>query len=626
MNPDGTQPQTLFSGNQSQSGQTLFSGAQGISSQSNQPSTQLDPAVVNLAKAIRQTESGGNFSATGKSGEYGAYQFTDPTWNAWAKKYGITTPLDQATPEQQNAVAYNQIKAWKDQGYNVAQIASMWNAGQGEPNAYTGKFSDGSPSSGTNKFGAKYNVADYAYSVAKAYNTLKGGGQVSADPNNPSSVANTQNGQSTQTSQPSSLGGDVLGGLKWLGNTLFPIGGDLYNDFTGKSNKGIIPQLADAGLSALSVAAPIASVFGGPEIEAGDIGLDTAVAGSEAAAKSTLLPTLLKSAGYGAAAGGLGAIGQGGGPTQALQGAGLGAATGGVLGLGGHLLSSFLDNVPERITQGLFKSGGAKLSSEAAQYGIENKSIGSFSNMLNDTLSSIEDKGGQINDILSSPKYGETGYGQFRTPVGDGSAALDKTLAKFPNAGFQSTSDIASAAKNVVPLQSDLVDKLVSGDATLAEKNTLRSALDNAIYPKVGDLPKLTADKQVSHILANYLRQEVQTTAPETQPLFSDLSKEMQWKKVLSRLNAKGSTPVTMKSLLGAASGLGLTGGNPLGALAGYGGEKLLESPQANFLLAKLLSGAGNAVSSPITQGVGMAGTGLIANLLGRSTSPGVSQ
>jgi hypothetical protein len=177
----------------------------------------LDPQVVNLAKAIRQTESGGNFNAKGQSGEYGAYQFTNDTWNGASQKYGINVPLNKATPEQQNAVAYNQIKEWKDKGHNVAEIASMWNAGEGEPNAYTGRFSSGKPAVGTNKFGAKYSVPDYAYSVANAYQTLKKNGQVNADPNNPSSVANVQN-------QPPSVGGFIQNTFDSAGKVLGGLG------------------------------------------------------------------------------------------------------------------------------------------------------------------------------------------------------------------------------------------------------------------------------------------------------------------------------------------------------------------------------------------------------------------
>ena len=149
---------------------------------------ELDQDVVNLAKAIRQTESGGNFSAKGKSGEHGAYQFTPDTWNRTAPKYGISVPIEQATPEQQNAVAYNKIKEWKDSGRDVTQIASMWNAGEQEPDAYTGRFSNGKPATGTNKFGANYDVPKYAESVGKAYLTVKNGGEPTIDYNNPSST------------------------------------------------------------------------------------------------------------------------------------------------------------------------------------------------------------------------------------------------------------------------------------------------------------------------------------------------------------------------------------------------------------------------------------------------------
>lgn len=596
MNPDGT-PQTLFSGSQS----------------SPSSSQSLDPQLVNLAKAIRQTESGGDFTAQGKSGEYGAYQFTDPTWNAAAKQFGVNVPLEQATPEEQNEVAYKQLAQWKQQNpdWNIGNFASAWNAGVGESNAYQGTFSDGSLSSGTNKYGAKYNVSQYAKSVADAYQTLKNGGQVSADPNNPSSIASTQNTTSQTTpTQPSSLGGDVLGGLKWLGNALFPIAGDLYHDVTGQNTgankKSVIAQIADAGLSAIPFI---------PGLDALTPEADTVVEGGEAVAKSGL-PGLVsnvlgspitKMAGIGAGAGALGAIGQGGGVGSALQGGAFGAVTGGVLGGAGQLLSKTLDSLPESIVKGAFKG----LTPEAAQYGIENKSVGSVEDMLDATTKSISDKGGQVNDILTSPKYVGAGLGD---------QAAQKTLAQFPNAGFKSTEDIAEAIKSVVPLQKDLVDKVVSGDATLAEKNELRSAIDQNVYNKGNDLPKLTADKKVSNIFANYLRNEVKTQAPETSQLFDDMSNEFKWKKVLARMNRTGTKPITLKTLLAGGAMFGLGGGSPLAGLAGAGVEKLSESPSIDFLAAKGLNKLSGLVSSPVSRGLGTIGSSLVSRYIGQNT------
>lgn len=189
---------------------------QTTSSAGNTP-TALDPQAVSLAKAIRQTESGGNPTAQGKSGEYGAYQYTEPTWAKNSAAAGVNVPLKQATLEQQNQVAYNTIKKWKDAGNNPGQIASMWNAGEGEPNAYTGTFSNGKPSTGRNNYGVQYDVPAYAKSVATAYQTLKQGGQVQADPQNPSSTANQ-----TPTNQESNITGNETpgqAGMNAIANT-----------------------------------------------------------------------------------------------------------------------------------------------------------------------------------------------------------------------------------------------------------------------------------------------------------------------------------------------------------------------------------------------------------------------
>ncbi len=227
-------------------------------------SSPLDPGAVNLAKAIRQSESGGNFTAPGKSGEYGAYQYTEPTWAKDSAAAGVNVPLRQATPEQQNQVAYTAIKKWKDAGYNVGQIASMWNAGEGESNAYTGKFSDGSPSTGTNRHGAAFDVPAYAKSVANAYQTLKQGGQAQADPNNPSSTAapaTPQPGVDTYgaTFQASPNDNPLTAGLKAAGNvpsSLANLGGGLVNTAMHpiKTAEGIGNALAggvEEGLNAI---------------------------------------------------------------------------------------------------------------------------------------------------------------------------------------------------------------------------------------------------------------------------------------------------------------------------------------------------------------------------------------
>lgn len=300
--------------------------------------TQLDPTIVNLTKAIRQTETGGNFKASGKSGEYGAYQFTEPTWQKLSAKYGINTSLKDATPDQQNEAAYKQIAEWKAQGKNVGQIASMWNAGEGEPDAYTGKFSSGKDASGVNNFGVHYDVPTYAKSVAEAYQKLKTGGNVQADPNNPSSTANT-----TPTEDPTQSGplgtnpnDDTTG--KLLNNSITR---GIQSFFPGKEVGQSIGTLAGYGLNAIKeklglapkgsteaydlkaptplqtvgdVAQGALMVGGGPAIgEAGSVAGKIGVAGLE-----------------GAAFGGTGAIAEG----KSAKDVGKDTLVGGAIGLG----------------------------------------------------------------------------------------------------------------------------------------------------------------------------------------------------------------------------------------------------------------------------------------------------
>jgi hypothetical protein len=157
-----------------------------------QPNTSLDPSIVNLARAISQTETSGSsdpYTAQGKSGEYGAYQYTAPTWASDSQKYlGQAIPLNQATPAQQDQVAYEKIKDLGTQGYNPSQIASIWNSGKPNP---TGNV-------GTNKYGVSYDTPQYVQSVGKVYSQLQSGQQTTPQ-QTASSIPN-------QPGQPNSQG------------------------------------------------------------------------------------------------------------------------------------------------------------------------------------------------------------------------------------------------------------------------------------------------------------------------------------------------------------------------------------------------------------------------------------
>lgn len=129
----------------------------------------LDPEVVLLQKAIRQHESGNRAQLPGEGAEVGGaslYQYTHGTWKSVAKKYlgDENAPLNR---ENENKATYYRILDWKKQGYNVGQIASMWNAGEGRPNAYKENWK------GVNEWGVRYDTPAYARKVYDTYKQLK---------------------------------------------------------------------------------------------------------------------------------------------------------------------------------------------------------------------------------------------------------------------------------------------------------------------------------------------------------------------------------------------------------------------------------------------------------------------
>ncbi len=151
----------------------------------------LDSQIKNLALAIRQQESGGKYDTKGASGEYGAYQFMPATWNGLATKYlGTSVPLEQATPQQQNQVAYNYVKELAGKGYKPSQVAAAWNAGEDSL-----KDDQWKNNVGTNSLGVKYDTPSYVANVGNYYKQY-------------SSATPTE----TTTTPPSpSIGAQVLG-------------------------------------------------------------------------------------------------------------------------------------------------------------------------------------------------------------------------------------------------------------------------------------------------------------------------------------------------------------------------------------------------------------------------------
>jgi len=118
------------------------------------------PTASEIVDAIKKTESRGNYSAKGESGETGAYQFMPETWKKYAREYAIATgqSVSKQTPENQDKVAQFKVQQWLDKGYDAKQIASMWNAGEGRPDAWKNW-------KGVNSLGVSYDTPAYVKKV-----------------------------------------------------------------------------------------------------------------------------------------------------------------------------------------------------------------------------------------------------------------------------------------------------------------------------------------------------------------------------------------------------------------------------------------------------------------------------
>jgi hypothetical protein len=139
----------------------------------------MDMQVINLAKAIRQKESGGNFEAVGDNGtSSGAYQWQSGTWKEHARTI-LGDEKAEMTKSNQNAVAYGIIKQWKDDGLTPAQIASKWNSGR--ENGWETR--QGTTTRGGKEL--KYDTTSYVKNVTDLYHKFK---SVTATPEEVSTV------------------------------------------------------------------------------------------------------------------------------------------------------------------------------------------------------------------------------------------------------------------------------------------------------------------------------------------------------------------------------------------------------------------------------------------------------
>lgn len=570
------------------------------------PQEQLDPQAVNLAKAIRAVETGSQkdpWKARGGSQEYGAYQFTPNTWNRESQKHlGRVVPLEQATPQEQNEVAYKSIKEMKDRGLNPGQIASMWNSGK--PDAYLDP-----QYTGVNKYGVRYDVPQYAASVAKAYQSIKGSGEPTVTPITASTVGHEQYAKGP-------LGTDPRDSLtdKILDNSVTRTIQKIFPGEKVGRNIGILGGLAYTkakdlltGTDAtkhydISGAATLPQVGG--DIAQGALMVGTGLPGG--GATTTAGKTFLGGAkGLNMAKTAIGRIGQ-----NALIGTGIGATgaiaegkqgediikegvIGGGLGIAGGVAGELLNKVAQTLPKRFLRSTVTNINDETAEYAVK-KGLGTPSKMLRESEASIKTLGNELGETLKNPKYKDITFGA--------EDIVDDVIKKYPDAEL-TPEIVLGEMKKLAKLKSGLITKLEQGGRlTLPEVHSLNSELGSNVFKTVFDDPAVKAGKDVGSAVYHTISDRLKTTAPETVPIFETLSKEYPLRKALGiAINRVGKhKAINLRDLMAIIGGGALAG--PLGAAGAFVGEKLLTSPTANMAAGGLISkfGGSTGVVKPL--------------------------
>lgn len=220
-----------------------------------QPKEQYDRGAIAIARAIRKQESNHNYeiglngNKAGGSGEIGAYQFMPETYRSLARKY-LGDENAPATPQNQDQLAYKQIKEWKDKGMSPSQIAAAWNAGEGSiaGDAWKNRV-------GVNEYGVRYDTPSYVNNVMKNFaeiaeqdkqRNINTDTNISEEQkpvtdvkeNTDSKLLNTVLGAAMPLAliKPKDIGEALVGSVKDIGKRGEDVGGAIMDTLKGKIN------------------------------------------------------------------------------------------------------------------------------------------------------------------------------------------------------------------------------------------------------------------------------------------------------------------------------------------------------------------------------------------------------
>lgn len=345
------------------------------------------------------------------------------------------------------------------------------------------------------------------------------------------------------------------------------------NETMGQNAEEVIGQGLGAGLETLSGGA-----LGGLENKSASIG-------------GKLLKASATGAGYGAVSGASNAMQQekdlSGVATDTTVGALVGGVIGGATSGIGQAFKGLVDTLPNRLVRnaipGLDKAG--------ANYALENKSIGTVGKLFKDSADAVVNLNNQIDTVLKHPDLIDE---KIDTPK----LINNIIYGKFGNSNYTDET-LIKTMKSLVPAKAKLIDKIMSGEASLADANEVKKALYQQTKKVFGDTPVLNAKKQLGAGIATSIADTIKAQAPETVPIFDKMSKEINLRDLLLKQFKKQDAQKLIGLYDLGTIGAGHALGGAPGAIVGEVGKKVLNNPATKFAGAKALNTIGKIKGLP---------------------------
>lgn len=573
--------------------------------------TQADPSIVALMHGMKVQEgANGDYNTIGDKGTAaGIAQWSNqdaqgnvmplqqggiPTnFQTAANKYGLDA--NDFSPENQNKVLYSEIAEGKKEGLTPEQILSKHNSGDPQ------KYLNTATSSGTGQVGA-YDVSSYVKNAMKAAQEYAHKSKQGFNPKpystNPSEFSlNTAGTQDTTQPQSEQNLGQKLGGrLQDISSNVSDISNQLqgkpgsqgwWSDIlqTGGDVAGGLGDVINAGLEL------IPGVKGAENWVGGEVGkaADTQVGQSVVKfiqQEQQAHPEIAKDIGAGFNILTAIPILKGLGVVKDVAMSGLGTA---LKGVAENAVDSDLSKMAIASgKKGLqFVQENPGIYKQVAQEGLPLDMIeGKLSTQgaVDESWDRITDSNNQVKPVLDQPQYANVGA--------DGQSIAQKALSGFtdrngvqvaglPESGM-SPQELIDNARSLDPHNKLLWDKFEAGQANLKEINQLRSSLDSKVKAVFTDVPTVSASKEEGALLSGAMRDTVQTSAPETQPMFQNMSKMFKLQQALKYVEGKRiKTSLMRGAIQRIAGGLGgagvarmMGGGIIPEAISAYAGEK----------------------------------------------------